>query len=245
MDPIASDVGLWVMGAGKVVLQGESKPAWAYAYQSSWAGDEVVAAPNTPGNYSSFSNVTGTPAKNALGYSTELLNLTPQRESAGHHRRLQPRVHPLDETVDRSGTPHSATWPRISGAATSQGVWDPFPHGGNGSRGSDGRRTGRPRHQGSRLRAPHVEWDHLQKYHRLQRERRGLLVGRGDVVRRHQLRSCGGGDHDGHGNPRQHSSARGLLPRQGERRLRDQLGRWRSRREDGAEPLRIHLARGR
>jgi hypothetical protein len=77
MDPIASDVGLWVMGAGKIILQGESKPAWAYTWQSSWeTTDEVKAAPNTPGNYGNFVEVNGTPAKNALGYSAELLNLT-------------------------------------------------------------------------------------------------------------------------------------------------------------------------
>ena len=76
MDPIASDVGLWVMGSGRIILEGESKPAWSYTWQSSWAGDEVRAAPNTPGSYSNFPAVTKAPAKNALGYSTELLNLT-------------------------------------------------------------------------------------------------------------------------------------------------------------------------
>ena len=76
MDVISSDVGLWVMGGGRIILEGESKPAWSYTWQSSWAGDEVRAAPNTPGNYSNFPLVTSTPPNNALGYSTELLNLT-------------------------------------------------------------------------------------------------------------------------------------------------------------------------
>jgi hypothetical protein len=76
MNPVDSDVGLWVVGNGRIVLQGEQKPAWAYTWQSSWNGDEVRAAPNTPGNYNSFPQVTSTPAKNALGYPTELLNLT-------------------------------------------------------------------------------------------------------------------------------------------------------------------------
>jgi hypothetical protein len=76
MDVIGSDVGLWVMGAGRIILEGESKPAWSYNWQPSWAGDEVLAAPNTPGNYSNFPVVTSTPAPNALGYSTELLNLS-------------------------------------------------------------------------------------------------------------------------------------------------------------------------
>jgi len=76
LDPVASDVGLWVMGSGRIILEGESKPAWGYSWQSAWAGDEVRAAPNTLNNYGSFPVVTGTPAKNALGYATELLNLT-------------------------------------------------------------------------------------------------------------------------------------------------------------------------
>lgn len=76
MVELTSDVGLWVLGSGRIILQGEQKPAWAYSWQSSWSGDEVRAAPNTPGNYNSFPQVNSTPAKNALGYSTELLNLT-------------------------------------------------------------------------------------------------------------------------------------------------------------------------
>ncbi len=57
--------------------KGQSKPAWSYTWQPSWpATDEVRAAPNTPGNYSNFPLVTSTPPPNALGYSTELLNLT-------------------------------------------------------------------------------------------------------------------------------------------------------------------------
>lgn len=80
MDPIASDVGLWVMGSGQLNLQGTPKTAWSYTWQSSWkSSDEIYAAPNTPGNYSTFKKITSAtqvPAKNALGYSTELLNLT-------------------------------------------------------------------------------------------------------------------------------------------------------------------------
>jgi hypothetical protein len=76
MEVVASDVGLWVMGSGRIVLEGESKPAWSYSWQSSWENDEVRAAPNTPGNYSNFPIVTSAPPPNALGYSTELLNLT-------------------------------------------------------------------------------------------------------------------------------------------------------------------------
>jgi len=76
MDVLSSDVGLWVMGSGRIIFEGESKPAWSYTWSSSWAGDEVRAAPNSPGNYGNFPVVTSAPAKNALGYSSELLNLT-------------------------------------------------------------------------------------------------------------------------------------------------------------------------
>ncbi|HLT97698.1 MAG TPA: hypothetical protein VK070_13035, partial [Acidimicrobiia bacterium] len=44
MDPVASDVGLWVVGSGRVIIEGEKKIAWDRQYQGSWAGDEVVAA---------------------------------------------------------------------------------------------------------------------------------------------------------------------------------------------------------
>ena len=73
---VTSDVGLWVLGAGRLDIQGENKPAWDYTWHSSWNGDEVRATPNTPGNYTSFPQVTGTQPANALGYRPELLNLT-------------------------------------------------------------------------------------------------------------------------------------------------------------------------
>ena len=76
MDPLPSDVGLWVMGDGQLLIEGEEKTAWGYEYDPAWAGDEVVAAPNTPGEYVVFEPVTSTPPPNELGYPTELLNLT-------------------------------------------------------------------------------------------------------------------------------------------------------------------------
>lgn len=76
MDPVDSDVGLWVMGDGQLLIEGEEKVAWAYEYDPDWDGDEVVAAPNTPDDYDTFTPVTSTPEPNDLGYQTELLNLT-------------------------------------------------------------------------------------------------------------------------------------------------------------------------
>jgi hypothetical protein len=76
MDPVASDTGLWVMGDGQLLIEGEEKTAWSYEFNPDWEGDEVVAVPNTPGDYETFETVTTTPPPNALGYPTELLNLT-------------------------------------------------------------------------------------------------------------------------------------------------------------------------
>ncbi len=76
MDPVDSDVGLWVMGDGQLRIEGAEKTAWGYEYDPAWDGDEVVAAPNSPENYVDFVPVTATPPVNELGYPTELLNLT-------------------------------------------------------------------------------------------------------------------------------------------------------------------------
>ncbi len=79
MEPIAEDVGLWVIGDGVLDVAGTGKPAWAYEWQTEWAGDEVVAAPNEPGVYDQFPVVGGpdeVPDPNGLGMRTELLNLT-------------------------------------------------------------------------------------------------------------------------------------------------------------------------
>ena len=46
--PGRHDVGLWVVGSGRII-EGEEKVAWDRQYHSSWAGDEVIAAPHTPG----------------------------------------------------------------------------------------------------------------------------------------------------------------------------------------------------
>ncbi len=76
MDPVPTDVGLWVMGDGQLRLQGEEKVAWGYEYDPAWASDEVVSAPNAPGVFDAFEEVTTTPPANDLGYPAELLNLT-------------------------------------------------------------------------------------------------------------------------------------------------------------------------
>ena len=76
MDPVPTDVGLWVMGDGQLLIEGEEKTAWGYEFDPGWTGDEVVAAPNAPGDFDGFEPVTAAPPPNELGYPTELLNLT-------------------------------------------------------------------------------------------------------------------------------------------------------------------------
>ncbi|CAN5320874.1 MAG: right-handed parallel beta-helix repeat-containing protein [Acidimicrobiia bacterium] len=79
MEPLATDVGLWVVGDGMLDLQGTEKTPWGYQWDDAWEGDEVVAAPNQPGDYTTFAPVTGpddVPPPNDLGYPTELLDLS-------------------------------------------------------------------------------------------------------------------------------------------------------------------------
>jgi hypothetical protein len=136
MDPIASDVGLWVMGSGRIILQGEAKTAWSYTYQSSWAGDEVIAAPNTPGNHTGFRSVTSTPAKNALGYSTELMNLT-------RNVRIEGTTSGYSHVFIRSSQPSSIKHaafrymaPDFGGSAVTGRYGLHIHMSGNGSRGT-------------------------------------------------------------------------------------------------------------
>ena len=48
MDPIASDVGLWVMGAGKLEVQGATKTGWLRATNSLNSGSTSVVLDNAP-----------------------------------------------------------------------------------------------------------------------------------------------------------------------------------------------------
>ncbi len=78
--PLASDVGLWVTGAGKLDISGTAKTSWSYDWASGWSSsDDIVAAPVNKGDYTTFTQVDGAgavPAANSLGYEPELLNLT-------------------------------------------------------------------------------------------------------------------------------------------------------------------------
>lgn len=75
-----SDIGLWVEDTGVLDISGTPVTPWSYQWEDDWSSsDDIVAAPNTPGEYASFQQVdsiSDVPSENALGYKTELLNLT-------------------------------------------------------------------------------------------------------------------------------------------------------------------------
>lgn len=136
MDPLASDVGLWVMGDGQLRIDGEEKTAWGYEYDPAWEGDEVVAAPNTPGNYTDFAPVTSTPPVNELGYPTELLNLT-------RNVRIEGTPEGYTHVFIRSTQPQTIRYAAIRYVAPSFGETDATGRygmhihmSGDGSRGS-------------------------------------------------------------------------------------------------------------
>ncbi|MGB8360188.1 MAG: hypothetical protein WCE80_02185, partial [Acidimicrobiia bacterium] len=135
-DPVDSDVGLWVVGDGRLVVEGEEKTAWAYEYDPAWAGDEVVAAPNTPGDYDTFETVTSTPPPNALGYQTELLDLT-------RNVRIEGTPEGSTHVFIRSTQPQTIRYAQLRWVAPRFGETDAtgrygihFHMAGDGSRGS-------------------------------------------------------------------------------------------------------------
>lgn len=82
--PVASDVGLWITGAGILDAQGTKKAGWNRAGDDpTWtASDELVVAPNQQGDLTGFKPFTkgGTvPSQtgpNGVVYRTEVANLT-------------------------------------------------------------------------------------------------------------------------------------------------------------------------
>ena len=79
MEPVATDIGLWVVGDGRLDLEGTPVTPWSYEWQPEWDRDEVVAAPHMLDDYEGFTAVDGpnsVPPPNPLGYAPELLNLT-------------------------------------------------------------------------------------------------------------------------------------------------------------------------
>lgn len=81
MDPIASDVGLWVMGAGVLDVQGTPRVGWnRTGTDPTWqAGDEIRVTPTALGDYTTFASFTpGSPVPQADASvpPAEVFNLT-------------------------------------------------------------------------------------------------------------------------------------------------------------------------
>jgi hypothetical protein len=80
LDPLASDVGLWVMGAGVLELQGTPKAAWnRTGTDPSWTPtDEIRVTPTAPGDTGSrgFPTFAGTVPSGPDGHKAEVINLT-------------------------------------------------------------------------------------------------------------------------------------------------------------------------
>jgi hypothetical protein len=80
MDPLPTDVGLWVMGAGVLDLQGSPKTAWNRSGPDpTWGAlDEVLVTPTAPGDFGAkgFAKFTGAVPVGPDGYKAEVLNLT-------------------------------------------------------------------------------------------------------------------------------------------------------------------------
>lgn len=84
MDVLDSDVGIWVMEAGRLDFNGVAKTAWSYdPDQPDWlSDDEVVITPTLPDDYDGFITTTAGSVAGQLapavgdGWTAELLNLT-------------------------------------------------------------------------------------------------------------------------------------------------------------------------
>jgi len=79
MDPIASDVGLWVMAAGKLELVGVEKTSWTRVTDTVAAGSSSFNLTNTPKGWASGDEIvlvpTTTPEQNSLDYDTVRMKL--------------------------------------------------------------------------------------------------------------------------------------------------------------------------
>ncbi len=78
MDPLDSDVGLWVVGDGVLDIQGTEKAAWNRAGTSgTWdRSDELVVAPVDPGDFTPRPFTLGDPVPSSGRRRAEVLNLT-------------------------------------------------------------------------------------------------------------------------------------------------------------------------
>jgi hypothetical protein len=103
LEPLASDVGLWVVGDGRLDVQGSPKAAWnRTGTDPAWAaGDEVVVAPTALGDHSGFG-----PFRPGSAVP----------EVAAHGRTYRAEVLNLTRNVVIEGSPPAVELPRAAGA---------------------------------------------------------------------------------------------------------------------------------
>jgi hypothetical protein len=133
-----NDIGLWVEDAGVLDISGTPVIPWSYAWESDWSSaDDIVAAPNTPGEYAAFTQVdsaAGVPEANSLGYEPELLNLTRNvriegTESGRTHILIHAPDATVPQTIEYASIRYVAPW--IDGDTSASGRYGlHFHHNG-------------------------------------------------------------------------------------------------------------------
>jgi hypothetical protein len=142
LDPIDSDVGLWVMGDGVLDIRGAGKEAWNRLGNSqTWQGqDDLVVAPIEPGDFTPKPFTSGKSVPALGDRRAEVLNLTRSVRIEG---TPSGRAH----VFIRSMQPQSIRYatlrylgPRQAGGESTEGVLGRyglhFHHAHDGSRGS-------------------------------------------------------------------------------------------------------------
>ncbi|MEN8237777.1 MAG: hypothetical protein ABFR53_01115 [Actinomycetota bacterium] len=114
-----NDIGLWVQDAGLLDIAGTPVTPWSYQWESDWSStDDIVAAPNTPDDFSTFTQVDSAadvPPVNDLGYGTELLNLTRNvriegTEGGRTHILIHAPNAPVPQTIEYLAIRYVAPW---------------------------------------------------------------------------------------------------------------------------------------
>jgi hypothetical protein len=140
MDPLDTDVGLWVMDGGKLDLVGAARTAWTYEpNQAGWApSDEVVILPTARGDFQGYVHTTAAevqgqiPGKVADRWGAEVLNLT-------RNLRIEGEAEGRSHVFIRSTSPQTIRFVALRHMGPSE-VLGRYPvhfhHSGAGSRGS-------------------------------------------------------------------------------------------------------------
>ncbi len=140
MDPLDTDVGIWVMDAGQLDLVGAARTAWAdEPGQPDWApSDEIVIVPTASGDFEGFVHTTAAevagmvPAKVAGRWGAEILNLT-------RNLRIEGEAQGRSHVFIRSTSPQTIRFVALTHMGPSE-VLGRYPvhfhHNLEGSRGS-------------------------------------------------------------------------------------------------------------